>query len=360
MLNPLVAQVQLNFNGARTNVDFGTVGTGHSSFNLTPIGGTPPYTFNVTGPPIPGFGISNPANVLNNGSVPAFIGVATAPGVYVTTIQLKDARNNTISKTATFIVKADGMGTGGDSSQTGGAGSASPSSGIGGTPPQTRADASGTLTPEGILSILQGGGHLTAAETAALFGFNNNVTPDALGQTFKTLVSSASSQTDSQVSSQLDSQLASAAISALSMSAPGVLRRSSPFKTNRNLNGMLELWPLTLGTSAAVNDHRHALQYGDAVDIEDNISTLGLLSGHGGSSLAFGGRAEGGTFPMLTPAPSTVPGEIAFDRAFTADQVGDSPKTTLVHTPEPSTLIMLSLVLGAVGLRMGRTRRRSK
>ncbi len=93
-----------------SGTDFGVWSLGDVQAQLSATGGTAPYTFSVVSPgtgPLPaGLFIRNGAAELpsffTQGTPAGIIGVATTPGTFTFTLQVKDASNATFTQAATI------------------------------------------------------------------------------------------------------------------------------------------------------------------------------------------------------------------------------------------------------------------
>lgn len=163
-----------------------------------------------------------------------------------------------------------------------------------------------------------------------------------------------------QFNGGLNPDPASIQIDTFLIGAPGGLVPTPVPVTDGGVTGSLDLLPLAIDNSGALNDYLHYLTFGSDIFFTVDFLLPPVLTGDSGSTFSFGLTASDGITPVLTQDPSGFNGQISYDTngVFTTTTLGnDSIETITSVVPEPGTGFLLACALSAVCVRL---RRRGK
>ena len=160
---------------------------------------------------------------------------------------------------------------------------------------------------------------------------------------------------------------ASISIDSLNLGGGSLLSSPAPIFDggSQTSSSSLSSLPLVIDNRASLNDFEQFLQFGTSLDFQVTFHLPSTLSGQSGSIFNFETDAfdpnTSSISPILTGDPSGFIGSISFDQngAFSMDTLGNDAVLSIrpvSEVPEPSNLVVLTMMLGFGAYRIRQTR----
>lgn len=165
-----------------------------------------------------------------------------------------------------------------------------------------------------------------------------------------------------QFAGGLNPDLASVSVTAFSIGSPGGLSSTPAPFFDGDVTGSLDVLPLTINNSNALNDYEHYLVFGSSITFQVSFNLPPVLTGQSGSELLWQLTSSDGLTPILTVDNSGNIGQISYDTkgVFTTDTLGNGAiETIAVPTsplPEPATGLLALIGAGCFLVRRTRIR----